>query len=110
MPPSSRLNVMPAATMVVVTMRHGADDAELVGDAGQPRQVLTNPKTRRPRRDGPKRAANVAGRRRLHIESLELTRPAEQQHEDDRARAALMNGSGRTSRGVAGSVFSVEQR
>src|SRR5688572_13117374 len=70
-------------------MRHGANDAELIGDAGGPRQMLAHAQLGIFARNRLERATDFRRGVRLHVEGFELARATEQEEEDDRLRPGL---------------------
>ena len=63
-------------------MRHRPDEADLVHDAGQPRQVLADPDAGHPCGNGPEVTADQVGGVRFHVPQVDPARPAEQEYQD----------------------------
>ena len=89
----------------------GADDGYAVHDLRQVRQVFAHVAAGELRADGLERAARLGGGRRLHVQRVELARPAEEVEEDDVLGAAeasfARRGSGCTGLEAEG-VFEAE--
>ena len=81
-----RLQIMSGAAVVVVGVRHRADDGVFVRDLGQTPQVLADEQVRRAAFDGLERPAHLTLRVRLHVKGLELARPTKQEQKDHRLR------------------------
>src|SRR5947209_74412 len=88
------LDVM-TGVMIVVSMRHRANDAEVIREPSQLRQVLADAQGRGPRSDRPERPADAARRFRLHVERFELAGSAEEIQEDHglRPRSSMSHAS-----------------
>src|SRR5688500_15696751 len=81
------LNVMPGSTVIIVAVRHRADDAKLVAGGRQARKLIADQQARRFAGGRLEGAADLFGRIRLEVEGLELARSAEEGQENDGLRS-----------------------
>ena len=80
------LKVMTAAAVVIEGMRHGANDAVLVGDRGNLRQVFTDQEFRGSAGDGLERPANLFRSIGFQVPCFKLAGASEEHQKDDRLR------------------------
>jgi len=83
MPGVSGLKVVAAAAVVILVVRHGPDDSELVGDHRGAGEVLGDEEVGSAAGDRLERPANLVGSLGLHVEGFELAGSAEEEQEDD---------------------------
>lgn len=83
-PAFSGLEIMAAAAVVIEGMRHGANDAVLVGDRGHLRQVFADQEFRGSAGDGLERPANLFRSIRFQVPCFKLAGASEEHQKDDR--------------------------
>ena len=81
--------VVARRVVVLHRVRHATDQRHLVHDLRRLRQLLADLDAVGARRDRLVRPANALGRVRLHVEHVDVARPAPLKEEDDRLRARL---------------------
>ncbi len=75
---STRQRVIDHERMIVIGIRHRTNDGQLIGLAGQARQMLADVNSRHAGGDGPERAANLGRGQRFEVPHGLVRRPAEE--------------------------------